>query len=277
MRSGGAKGVTGGKQNRGATPRLPRSTHPRAIHPSATSSRPSLRGVRRRAQEPARRVQDPARHELGRRSRAARCLGSSLIRREREPVSGVHVALENLPVDLLRAVDEATEALLRDYVLDALEGRYPFSVEDVATGRRAKHLLLDAVGVTALALRAPDSGACRPRSCGVRAAAGGARSREPPRVRRGLARAAVLPEVAALRNWMCDEVLGQAGGANRIRGSRSSRSWRVRGCRPQAGRACGASACANCLLGWESLAGERLIVIIPPASRERHLATSRSP
>jgi PAS domain S-box-containing protein len=101
-----------------------------------------------------------------------------------------------------------------------------------------------------------------------------------------------LPEVVALRNWFCDQAVTQAAGS-------PAAPWRLRaegpepgsppvawdrGIEPGAGvcwligddhnRIVAASGQASTLLGWseEQLVGQRLLVVIPPAYREAHLA-----
>jgi PAS domain S-box-containing protein len=100
----------------------------------------------------------------------------------------------------------------------------------------------------------------------------------------------VLPEVAAFRNWMCDQVAGQPRGARREgwrlpdtleQPSRMPASWPELSSLPpgeawlvgdDANRIIGASPAALELLGWESLVGERILAVIPPEFRERHVA-----
>jgi PAS domain S-box-containing protein len=103
---------------------------------------------------------------------------------------------------------------------------------------------------------------------------------------------APLPEVVALRNWFCDQVMQQAAGGQ-------VSPWQLRGDGPEPphtrvtwdtsiqpspetawlvgddhNRIVGASPAALALLGWtdDQLVGQRLLTVIPPAHREAHLA-----
>ena len=101
-----------------------------------------------------------------------------------------------------------------------------------------------------------------------------------------------LPEVVSLRNWICEEALGQAAGA-------APTAWRFVALDPadeaaaatwdraiapgddvpwivgdDHNRIVGASPAALELLGWtaEALVGQRLLAVIPPSLREPHVA-----
>ncbi len=100
-----------------------------------------------------------------------------------------------------------------------------------------------------------------------------------------------LPEIVALRNWLCDEAVGQAAGRQPrewnsgavntsdappaqwpgIEQLPTGRSWLVG---DDHNRIIAASAPALALLGWADtqLVGERILAVIPPPLREAHVA-----
>lgn len=214
------------------------------------------------------------------------------------------VTLQQLPVSLFRAFDEHSAGLLREFTLTLLGGSaQPFGLPDVSRALNAKAQISTEVARVALA---------SPEAVGVRAGAvtldfdlsyldaGGF----------GVLQAVldhanhlaytgellvlpVLPEVAALRNWVCDQIIVQAAGAaasswqlpsiilnqpgrplaqwDGLRHLPLDEAWLVG---DDANRIIAASPAALELLAWreEDLVGQRIIVVIPPELRELHVA-----
>jgi PAS domain S-box-containing protein len=199
------------------------------------------------------------------------------------------VYLDGFPVQLFHAMHDVTEDLIRDYQLTAMNADEPFTLADIALARQAKHWVAAAAdhqpdGVTLQLDLAMDQVAAFPVLQAVLDHANRLAREErllvPP----------VLPEVAALRNWLCDQVVGQPRGAQRQswrlpdtleQPSRTPATWPQLSILPpgeawlvgdDSNRIIGASPAALELLGWESLVGERILAVIPPAFRERHVA-----
>lgn len=213
--------------------------------------------------------------------------------------------LHQLPVALFGAFYEQAAGLLREYTLTVLGGAtQPFDLADVTRARAAKAELAARVDDAVSAAGSSNGSSSEPKKVDV----------ELPRADVGafgvlqavldhanrlahtgdLLVLPVLPEVAALRNWICEEVTAQAAGA-------SARAWQLPGGtleqpgRPlavwsgmadlpadhawlvgdDANRIIGASGPALELLGWsaEELIGQRIVVVIPPALRELHIAS----
>lgn len=199
------------------------------------------------------------------------------------------VRLEDFPVPLFEAFDEATEGLLREYFMVATGGNQAYSSDDVAAAGEAKQLVASAIGhrtgridleVTLSAAQC----ATFPLMQGVLDHANRlARSAE-------LLTLPVLPEIGAFRNWMCDQVMTQASGgdvaawqlpARPDEPGRAPAAWTGMAALSDnepwlvgddANRIIGASSAALALLGWESLVGERILAVIPPHFREQHIA-----
>jgi PAS domain S-box-containing protein len=212
--------------------------------------------------------------------------------------------LEQLPVALFRAFDEHSAGLMREYTLTLLGGSgQPFGLDDVARAANAKAKVsteVDRVAETLpdsaraksaavtlnLDLSFPDAGAFGVLQGVLDHANHLAYSGE-------LLVLPVLPELAAVRNWICDEIIGQmAGAAPRAwalpsgtldQPGRPLALWEGLGTLPaheawlvgdDANRIIAASDPALELLGWdeEDLVGQRIVVVIPPALRELHVA-----
>jgi PAS domain S-box-containing protein len=199
------------------------------------------------------------------------------------------VYLDGFPVELFHAMQNVAEDLIRDYQLTALSSHEPFTVADIALARQATHWVAavaggQADGVTLQLELSTEQVAAFPVLQAVLDHANRLAREEqllvPP----------ALPELAALRNWVCDQVVGQPRGAPRAawhlpetfeEPNRAPATWPELSSLPtdeawlvgdDANRIIGASPAALELLGWESLVGERILAVIPPAFRERHVA-----
>lgn len=221
--------------------------------------------------------------------------------RDGELSTGVRAVLLDLPVSLVSAAEAQWRGLLREYLLRSLGGSTQAygpeeigsaeSALDTVTGallavnpdalHRRRHERMDievrtsrvSVGDFALLQGVLDDA--------VRLAHAGDLLMLPP-----------LPEVVALRNWLCDQIVAQAAGT-------APTPWSLPpggaepGMAPVAwdpsiepdlkthwligddqNRIVAASPPALNLLGWteEQLLGQRLLVVIPPSYREAHLA-----
>lgn len=216
--------------------------------------------------------------------------------------AGAAVQLQQLPVDLFVAMEEQTDALLREYVMVCL-GRsgQPFGLDETTRAGAAKAVVSEAVqqtlsrkghdeatrsfdiGFELLAATAGDFAVLQAvLDHAVRLATTGELLTLPS-----------LPEIVALRNWICDEVVGQVAGAaptawpgvtgtaaapnvpraewDGIRELSTQDSWLVG---DDHNRIIAASPPALALLGWveADLVGQRILAVIPPALRERHVA-----
>jgi PAS domain-containing protein len=200
------------------------------------------------------------------------------------------VRLDGLPTQLFAAFDEATEGLLREFLMDTLAGDEAFTDDDVAKCRQAKQVIAAAIGHSTgrvdleLAITA-DLAASFPLLQAVLDHANRL-ARE-----QRLLCLPVLPEIAALRNWICEEVVGQTNGAPARRWHLpetlempgiAPASWPGMSSLPDqeawivgddTNRIIGASTAALDLLGWDQLVGERLLVVIPHEFREQHIAS----
>ncbi len=213
-----------------------------------------------------------------------------------ELAGALRVAFRHLPVRLFFAWEEYSDALLREYVLMAESAGRPFGLNDVARARTARltvsEQLRAAIGEDAgsvdfaatlegdvsesdfAVLQAVLDDATHLAACGE------------------LLTLPLLPELVALRNWVCEEVVAQAAGQPptpwRDPGPTAApdaplaewagadalpvgQSWLVG---DDHNRIIGASASALELLGWErdALIGQRILVVIPPELREGHIA-----
>lgn len=209
--------------------------------------------------------------------------------------------LARLPVALFRALDEQVSGLLREYTLVLLGGgTQPFDLADVARAKRAAGCISAALddGASTTSLTS-DTRTLDLDLTGIDAGAYGVLQGVLDHANR-LARSGellmlpALPEVAALRNWICDEVLGQAAGAaphpwqlpegplelpgaplavwDGMAALPTDEAWLVG---DDANRIIGASDPALDLLGWDAdeLIGQRIVVVIPPKLREMHIAS----
>ena len=216
--------------------------------------------------------------------------------------AGGTVLLLDFPIDLFGAAEWHWRALLREYLLRGLEGHdQPYDMDAI---NRAG-LALDVVSTAIDDVRGADGVGGRvdvvldisPADALDFAALEGALDDAVRLTRREeLLQLTPVPEFAALRTWISAEVTGQAVGAaatpwelpTRLSSDAAAAEW-DHGIAPpptvpwlvgdDQNRIVGASGAALSLLGWEEdeLLGQRLLVVIPPALRERHVAAfSRS-
>lgn len=206
--------------------------------------------------------------------------------------------LLGLPPVLFAAWEQYADALLREYVLAAVAG-LPYGMADATRARQAQQAVAGAV-------YAADTASANPqRVIDVDVML-------PPEVApqdfsllqamldhgNTLCRTGkflsmpVLPELAALRNWMCKEAVSQAAGSDPARWELDpttllsdtpmarwegladlppDASWLVG---DDQNRIIAASEPALTLLDWprEELVGQRIIAVIPPALRNAHVA-----
>jgi len=200
------------------------------------------------------------------------------------------VTLVDFPAALFHAFDEATEGLLREMLMSAYSGGQPFTAEDIAIAGQAKRIVAEALGsrrgTLDLTLELTPHQAA---SYAVLQAVLDHANREA--LSEEFLALPVLPEIAAMRNWMCDEVASQASGGPATpwrmpsyleRPGRPPATWRGMASLPadeawlvgdDVNRIIGASRAALEMLGWDALVGERLLAVIPHEFRERHVAS----
>ena len=207
------------------------------------------------------------------------------------------VQLLGVPPVLFGAWEQYADALLREYVLAAIDG--PYGMRDVAKARQAQQAVssaicaadtaaLDAARVLDVDVVLPSN--VVPQDFSLLQAIldhGNTLSRAGE-----FLTMPVLPELGALRNWMCDEAVSQAAGS-------APKPWRfdpaillddtpiarwpgLADLPPDApwlvgddhNRVIDASGPALELLDWprEELVGQRIIAVIPPALRNAHVA-----
>ena len=208
------------------------------------------------------------------------------------------VRLVALPPVLFAAWEQYADALLREYVLASTAG-LPYAMSDVTKARQAQQAVAravhaadtsstDADRVLDVEVALPSN--VVPQDFSLLQAIldhGNALSRSGE-----FLTMPVLPELAALRNWVCDEAVSQAAGSapNRWTFDRavllddfpiarwagledlpSDESWLVG---DDHNRILEASLPALALLEWprEELVGQRIIAVIPPALRTAHVA-----
>lgn len=205
------------------------------------------------------------------------------------------VALHGMPVRMFQAWEEQADALLREYVLVADSGR-PFTPADVAAARLAAlHVsaLVEDAAARGEAVADIDVEVGGEIQDGTFAALQAVLDDATSLAQSGeLLVLPSLPELAALRNWMCDEVQTQVGG-----GAASRWQLDAIGAMPDApfaqwagvadlpvdaswlvgddhNRIIAAGPAALRLLGWaaDDLIGQRILVVIPPHLREAHVA-----
>jgi PAS domain S-box-containing protein len=211
------------------------------------------------------------------------------------------VTLTGVPVELFWTLAEHSESLLREYALRGLgDSTQPYDADAIA---RAGHAIaaLNAAVTSAVTAATGQPGSDRvdaqvelalvtPGDFGLLQgvlddaavlAATGELLAFPP-----------LPEIRALRDWLCEETFSQSAGAGGRRWELPLETrplvqtplaeWRELAALPTGGswivgddhnRIIGASDAVLALLGWtaEDLVGQRIIAIIPPRLRERHL------
>ena len=204
--------------------------------------------------------------------------------------SGAEVLLEQFPSLLFTAAQEQWESLLREYSLRGIGGtQQSFDHAEINTGRAALNVVADAVldqaGASTLSLTVDQPGDFAVLQAVLHDARRLSMSGE-------LLSVPTLPELAALRNWLCEEVPNQAAGARPtpwVAGlihddpdgppapewdpaivPAQDVAW-VLG--DDHNRIVAASDAARDLLGWTAeLTGQRLLAIIPPEMREAHIA-----
>ncbi|MEO6205319.1 MAG: PAS domain-containing protein, partial [Mycobacteriales bacterium] len=209
-----------------------------------------------------------------------------------QPAQGPHrIVLDGFPIRLFDAAEEQWEALLREYALRSLGGiQQSFNADEVNQGRDAITLVAEGAarsdrssGPTTLVLWVS-----QPSDFGVlQAVLHDARRLS---IAGELLMVPTLPELAALRNWLCEEIPAQAaGGAPTpwVSGGivedpdgpppvewddhflpPPDVSWVVG---DDHNRIVAASPAAEQLLGWaDDLVGQRLLSMIPPQLREAH-------
>jgi PAS domain S-box-containing protein len=218
------------------------------------------------------------------------------------PAPAVELTLESFPVVLFAAADEQWAGMLREYELRGFgTAQQAYGAPDIAAAARALRTVNAALsehtrssGTTALADRV------RLRlTVGERGAGDFAIMQAVLEDARRLAIAGqllalpTLPEIAALRDWVCEQVAAQLAGApptpwefqSALRVAPSAGPVELEdGIAPPAdvawivsdehNRIVGASPAALALLGWPDgeLIGQRLLAVIPPHLRERHVA-----
>lgn len=207
------------------------------------------------------------------------------------------VVLSDVPVRLFRAWEEHSDALLREYVLGAAGDGYAYSLGDVARARAARNAVGELIQQACASAGKPSAVDLRftlptPLTPGdfsmLQAVLDDAIK---------LARAGEfltlpsLPELVALRNWVCEEVVAQASGGDPTAWSGASvtapesplaqwpgiaelpptESWLVG---DDHNRLIAVSDPAAELLGWDAddLVGQRILAVIPPSLREAHVA-----
>lgn len=213
------------------------------------------------------------------------------------------VVLAGLPVELFWTLAEHSEALLREYALRGFgDSAQPYDSDAIARAGNAMAVLSGCVstavstaGSTAAQsaervdarlelslVSASDFGLLQGvlDDAAVLAAAGELLAFPP------------LPEIRALRDWLCEEAVSQSAGAPGRRWELPLESaplvqtplaeWRELGSLPVDGswvvgddqnRIIGAGDLVLSMLGWtrDDLVGQRIIAIIPPRFREQHL------
>lgn len=202
------------------------------------------------------------------------------------------VQLVGLPVRMLAAASEQWEGMLREYALRGLGGQaQPYTQDEVAQAGQAVARVLAAAegarGVADVTVLLSD------------------RMTRDVSMLQGVLDDALhliaagellvfpsLPEVVALRNWICDEVTGQAAGADPLPWQLTTAAQQPTMDVPQwdsallpadgsawllgddCNRIVDASPAALDLLDWSAadLVGQRLLVVIPHELREAHIA-----
>lgn len=195
---------------------------------------------------------------------------------------------------MLVAAAEQWDGMLREYALRGLGGEtQPYSQDEIAAAGRAAATVVDAASAAAGVVSDVSFPIEEDRASGLSMLQGVLDD-----VRRLIDIGELLvfpplPEVVALRNWICEQVSEQLAGAAPV-------PWQLSGVSDDAtdtsaaqwdqslapppdtawlvgddhNRIIAASPAALALLGWtaEDLVGQRLLVVIPPALREAHIA-----
>lgn len=217
---------------------------------------------------------------------------------DEKPLATFPLRLPSLPVDLYCVFQQHAEAMLREAVISSLDEDSPTPAGEFPLAGQALAALADAAG---------EVFALRDRHVAVAdVVLPVAQSSLPlfPILREMLGRAATmseagqllvppsLPEIQALRNWICDEAARQSAGLapnpwsglssdDAVAASASVEALsavRASGlsliAADAANRIVAVSASAAALLGWsvDELEGRRLVTIIPSRLRDRHVA-----
>lgn len=209
------------------------------------------------------------------------------------------VRLDGVPVRLVEAWEQHSDALLREYAIGATGEGHPYSLHDVAGARNARIAFGNAVRAAALEQTPaapavdivfdPASAELEPGDFSMLQAV--LEDANTLAQNGEFLTMPSLPELVALRNWLCEEVVGQTSG-------REPRRWTGEsGGTPDAtlavwpgvddlphdvpwlvgddhNRIVAASDAAVRLLRWEGqdIVGQRVLVVIPPRLREAHVA-----
>ncbi|HVE62769.1 MAG TPA: PAS domain-containing protein [Mycobacteriales bacterium] len=208
------------------------------------------------------------------------------------------IELRQLPLVLFQAASQQWGDLLRDYLLRGIGGSaQPYSADSIARSVSALDLLRQAVAEGALqephAERIDVVLALGSVTAGDFAVLQGALDHGRQLAIAGeMLAPPTLPEVVALRNWFCDQVVDQTSDAepdawqfiDRIDAPvevelaewdsalspPDDEAWLVA---DDHNRIVVASSAASTLLGWSgSLVGHRLLAVIPERLREQHVA-----
>ena len=207
------------------------------------------------------------------------------------------IRLQDLPLALFRAWEEQSEALLREYLLIVGSGDGSYGLGDVARARQARLLVSSIVGE-----RQPDRTATH---ASVEVHVGDAVGATDFALLQAVLDEATrmaeagelltlpgLPEIISVRDWICEEVIAQAAGAlptqwdmerTRRTSAAPQAQWADMAQLPQdvawlagddSNHIIGASKHALRLLGWDEaeLIGQRILAVVPPPLRERHIA-----
>lgn len=203
--------------------------------------------------------------------------------------------MRDVPLALFRAWEEHSEALLREYLLVVAGRGGAYDLRDVAQARQARILLsgcvADADSQNAhvdVLLKMAD-----PVAASDFATLQAILDEATRMAKQGdLLTLPGLPEIIAVRNWMCDQIVAQSAGAPATawdielagRGPAGELAhWPGMDDLPEdtgwlvgddANHIIGASNVARELLGWvnEDIVGQRIMAVIPPDLRQHHIA-----
>jgi PAS domain-containing protein len=214
-------------------------------------------------------------------------------------VGRVAIVLDGLPPRLYAAWEQQSDALLREYALVA-GAEHPFSLADIGRARNAR-LSIERVPANMEGGATTDAAGSRMSVTlnTVVRASDFSTLQAVLEEADALARDAdfltlpSLPEIVALRNWVCGQVVTQAAGATSTAWALHADPLPVRDIPLAAwsgaeelpadgawlvgdvhNRIISCSARAASLLHWpqDGLVGQRIIAVIPPALREAHVA-----
>lgn len=200
-----------------------------------------------------------------------------------------------VPVRMFEAAAEQWQGMLREYALRGLGGRsQPYSPDEIALAGAAVAAVLATADVDEDALVADlavDLGADL--VAGLSILQGVLDDARQLIIDGDLLMLPPLPELIALRNWICEQATEQAAGANPVPwrldaklddpADTTAAEWDASLVPPadiawlvgdDRNRIVAASPAALALLGWEegALVGQRLLVVIPHSLREAHIA-----